>query len=77
MKNSLVKVISHNSNPGKAAISENENTVNSAIENAGENVTSLKWGGGVEWGYRIVWDLVKESSGALKSQNSLIQIFMD
>ena len=58
MKNSLIKVISHNNlNPVKAAISENENSVNSATENAGENEISFKWGGERNGSYRMVWDL--------------------
>ena len=70
MKNSSIKVIRHNnSNPVKAAISENENTVNSAIGNAGKNEISQRGFGERNWSYRIVWDVVKESSRALKSQN--------
>ena len=65
MKNSSIKVVIHdNSNPGKAAISDKENTVNSAIDNAGGNEIS-KSGVGVRNGcYRIVWDLVEKSSSA-------------
>ena len=45
----MIKVVIHNnSNPGKAAISENENTVNSAIENAGEiKYFKVGWGRGM------------------------------